>query len=427
MLEMFSALLGNYIAILITVCGVYLTVKTKALQLRKIGKMLHTVFPLGKKSRKTSGMRPFAAMSAALSGTMGTGNIVGVGIAISSGGAGAIFWMLLASFLCMIIKYAETYLAVQYRVLESGTYKGGPMYYMKFGLQKFGALSIVFCIFCILASFLTGNLTQSAAIAECAENTFNVSPLTCGLITALLCSYIIFSPMRRLGNFMSTAIPVLTALFMFFCIGVIIMNRSNFLYAVQEILTSAFDFKSASGGICGFAVSSAMREGFSKGLFTNEAGMGSSPIVHASADDTTPEKQGLYGMAEVFLDTTVMCSITGLAIVISDEHISSNGALMLQNALVSSFSEIGGIFCTVAIFMFAACSIVTWSHYGTEAVSFLCKSKSSVIIYRTFFCVMIVFGAVTDISNLFCISDILNGLMVLPNIITVVLLFNANS
>ena len=132
-------------------------------------------------------------------------------------------------------------------------------------------------------------------------------------------------------------------------------------------------------------------------------------------------------MAEVFLDTTVMCSITGLAIVISDEHISSNGALMLQNALVSSFSEIGGIFCTVAIFMFAACSIVTWSHYGTEAVSFLCKSKSSVIIYRTFFCVMIVFGAVTDISNLFCISDILNGLMVLPNIITVVLLFNSNS
>lgn len=427
MLEVFSALQSSFVAILITVCGIYLTLKTKAFQFRKMGKMLATVFPFGKKSGKSDGMRPFAAMSAALSGTMGTGNIVGVGIAISCGGAGAIFWMLVASFLCMIIKYAETYLAVQYRVREADVYKGGPMYYMKYGLKKLWRLSIVFCICCIFASFLTGNLTQSAAIAQCAENTFNAPPLACGIVTALLCSYIIFSPMKRLGNFMSTAIPLLTAFFMFFCIGVIIINRSNFLYAVKEIMVSAFDISSISGGIGGFAVSSAMREGFLKGLFTNEAGMGSSPIVHASADDTTPEKQGLYGMAEVFFDTTIMCSITGLAIVISGEHISKNGALMLQNALVSSFGNIGGIFCTAAIFMFAACSIVTWSHYGTAAVSFLCKSKGSVVIYRVIFCIVIVAGAVTDISKLFCVSDILNGLMVIPNIISIILLFNSNS
>ena len=177
MLEVFSALQSSFVAILITVCGIYLTLKTKAFQFRKMGKMLATVFPFGKKSGKSDGMRPFAAMSAALSGTMGTGNIVGVGIAISCGGAGAVFWMLAASFLCMIIKYAETYLAVQYRVREADGYKGGPMYYMKYGLKKLWRLSIVFCICCIFASFLTGNLTQSAAIAQCAENTFNAPPL----------------------------------------------------------------------------------------------------------------------------------------------------------------------------------------------------------------------------------------------------------
>ena len=367
--------------------------------------------------QKSSGLSPFSAMATALGGTIGVGNTVGVASAVICGGMGAALWMIIASFFGMAIKYAEIYLAVRYK----DSHGGGAVYYIEKGLKS-PLLAFIFGVVCVGASLGMGNMAQSDAASRYMKLSFDVEPLFCGICIALVTLYLICGGIKRIGRVSAVTVPIMAVFYMAMCVIIIAVNYKGIPSAVTEIISSAFDFSSVSGGIGGFFVSRAVRYGFSRGLFSNEAGMGSSPTAHAASDQTIPQRQAVWGVFEVFCDTVAVCGLTALAIATSEVCTTENPSELIYNVFTSVFGNAGGILLSLSIVFFALASIMCWYVYGSEALKYLSKSPIILWLYRILFCTAVLLGTVCGTESVWLMSDILNGIMAFINLSALVLL-----
>lgn len=387
-----------------------------------LGKTIGTIINGNKFSRKTYGISPFQAATTALAGAIGTGNIVGVATAITLGGPGAVFWMWIAAFFGMMTIFAENILGVKYRTLDkNGENIGGPMYYIGKGLgQRW--LGCFFAWACILASFGMGNMTQANSISASLKKSFGFSPSVTGLIIAVIVSLIIFGGIKRIAKVTEKVVPFMALFYIVGGLIVIFININNLPKVILEIICGAFNFKSFTGGASGYAMSSAIRYGISRGIFSNEAGLGSSPIVHAATSEKEPVIQGMWGIFQVFVDTILVCSITAFCILTSGVlPEGQDGALLSIQAFSSAFGNAGEMFVAISIVLFAFATIVSWSYYGERCMYYLFGEKNT-LIYKATYIVIILFGSVMELDLVWSISDTFNGLMAIPNLTALILL-----
>lgn len=411
---------GPVMIVLLMGTGIYFTVRTGFFQFRKFGYVLkNTVGTLfkGKKSAAAGAVTPFQALTTALAGTIGTGNIVGVATAITMGGPGAVFWMWISALFGMMTKYSEIVLSVHYREKNSkGEWKGGPMYYIQKGLhQKW--LAVVFAALASLAAFGIGNLTQGNAIASSMKTTFGVPPLVTGVVVAVLVAFVIIGGVKRIGAITEKIVPVMSLFYIICAIAVLVINYQHIPTAFALVFECAFKPAAAVGGFVGAGVMQAIQKGMARGIFSNEAGLGSAPIAHAAADVEHPVQQGMWGVFEVFADTILVCTCTALVILTSGLwSTGANGSDLTTAAFSQSLSGVGGIIVTIALFFFAFSTILGWSYYGEKSFEFLFGEKP-VIIYRVAFILVCVVGAVAQLDVVWGIADTLNGLMAIPNLV----------
>ena len=355
--------------------------------------------------------------------TVGTGNIVGVATAIAAGGPGAIFWMWVSAFFGMMTKYAEIVLGIYFRHKnEEGEWVGGPMYYIEKGLhQKW--LSILFCVFCLFASFGIGSIAQVNGISTAMQSSFHVPEFVTGIIVCALTAVIIIGGMKRIVTVTEKFVPVMALLYIAGALAVIVANYRNILPALSEIFTGAFQLRSVSGGVMGYAIARAMRYGFARGVFSNEAGLGSSVLVHSSADVKEPVLQGLWGIFEVFFDTIVICTLTALAVLTTGAHTVSGleGVNITMYAFESVFGRFGSYIVSVGLVLFAFSTLLGWSVYGCRVAEYL-GGKRFKTVYKFIFLVVVFIGSVSSVQLVWDLSDTFNGLMALPNLIGVLFL-----
>jgi AGCS family alanine or glycine:cation symporter len=367
-------------------------------------------------------------MTTAIAATVGVGNVAGVATAIVSGGPGAVFWMWVSAFFGMMTKYSEILLAVKFRIRdENGVYHGGPMYYIDKGLKS-KWLSSLFCIFGAMACFGIGNMNQSNEIAAAMKKTLNLSPLITGFVTASLVALVIIGGISRIGRVTEVIVPFMALFYIVGGLIALVVNRAHIPGAFEEIFTEAFSARSIGGGVMGYTVVRAMRYGFARGVFSNEAGLGSAPIAHSVADTNNPVRQGFWGIFEVFIDTIVICTITSLVVITSGlagVHRDVAGKIVSGGALTSAayeavFGPLGGTFVSVAIIFFAGSTILAWSYYGQQCISYLTdESETAQLVFKVIFICFIVIGALGRLSVIWDISDTLNGMMAIPNLIGV--------
>ena len=339
---------GPVMLLLLVGTGVFLTIRTRCIQARKFGYIMkHTVGSLFQKSDKDHGsnLSPFQAVTTALAGTVGTGNIAGVTGAIFIGGPGAVFWMWVSAFFGMCTKYSEIALAVKFRTKdENGVHKGGPMYYIENGLGKnWKWLACIFAVLGGLASFGIGNIAQSSEIAGAMNGLLGLDPLVTGVILAVIVAIVVLGGVKRIGQVTSLMVPFMAIFYILAGVILICMRITEVPAALSLIVTSAFSFESVGGGIFGYAIMLAMRQGFARGVFSNEAGLGSAPIAHAASSTDEPAEQAIWGVFEVFIDTIIICTITSMAVLLSGlplgqaalDTYTSNGA-----AAVAAFNTV---------------------------------------------------------------------------------------
>lgn len=414
---------GPVMLLLLLGFGIYLTVRTGFFQLTHFKTMWKkTIGALGKPRQfKEDGISPFQAVSTALAGTLGTGNIVGVATAIVAGGPGAVFWMWVSALFGMMTKYGEVLLAVYYRSKQGGSLCGGPMYYMEKGIHS-KLLARIFCVFCALASFGIGSMVQSNSASEALKSGFGVSSWVTGFVFVVFSAFVILGGVKRIGAITEKIVPFMAVCYTLFAIIALFCNWNRIDDAFRLIFTSAFCSRSIVAGGAGYAVSQAIRYGVSRGVFSNEAGLGSAPIAHAAADTNSPVEQGFWGMFEVFFDTIVMCTLTALVILTSDAYCSQVQSTSLTldafSQTVGKFSE---QFIAVAMAFFAFASIIGWAYYGEKSVEYLLGNRF-VKGYRTLYVLSTGIGAVCSVHLVWEISDTLNGLMAIPNLIALLLL-----
>ena len=360
----------------------------------------------------------------ALSATVGTGNIAGVATAIFLGGPGAIFWMWITAFFGMATKYAEAFLAVYYREKnDNGNFIGGPMYYIKNGLHKnYSFLAYAFAIFGMIAAFGIGNGVQSNSVAQVVSDELVVSELSVGLFLALLVMLVILGGITSIGKTASKLVPTMSAIYILGGIYIIVINAALIPEVFMLIIDSAFNTTAASGGFAGATVMMAIRFGVSRGVFSNEAGLGSSPIAHAAAKTNNPIKQGSISMLEPLIDTLIVCTITAFVILISGAWLTGiNGAALTTEAFNTEIPYVGKYIVVVGLVLFAFSTIIGWSYYGEKCAEFIFGSKI-IIPYRVLWIIIIPIGAATELNLIWLIADIMNGLMALPNLIALILL-----
>lgn len=421
---------GPPLVIMLAFVGLLYTFRSGFFQIRCFGEIFsRTVGCLFRRGEKRAAVPAFQAMATALGGTIGIGNIAGVATALTAGGPGAIFWMWVSGLCGMMTKFAEVCLAVHYRRIDkNGNPYGGPMYYIRDALgRKFAPLAVLFAVLCVLASFGIGNLTQTNAVAMAVEDSFQFPRFLTGLFMAALIAVVIGGGFQRISHFTGIFVPLMSVGYLLISFYVILVNRRFVPEAITEIFTGAFGFRPAAGGAAGFAVSAAVRVGVSRGIFTNEAGMGSSPIAHASAKGADPVVQGMWGALEVFIDTIVVCTVTALVILCSGTYQSGThlgGALLTQAAFSEVLGRFGGQFIALSMALFAFASIVGWAYYGQSALRFLTGgNRRAGRIYRFLFFIALIAGSVADLDLVWSLSDLLNGLMALPNILALTLLY----
>lgn len=404
--------------------GIYISIKTGGIQFRKLSFALkHTLGNIFEKDHdhKSGDISPFQALATALAGTVGTGNIVGVSLAILLGGPGAIFWMWLAAIFGMATKFAEVSLAVLYREKKGKGFVGGPMYYIKNGMGN-EKLAKAFAIFSGLAVFGIGNSTQSNAIAGVLKENLNINPLITGIILSIIAAIVIVGGINSISKVTEKLVPLMSILYIGGCISVLVVNYSNILPAFKEIFLGAFSPKSLGGGFAGLSIKSVVSAGIARGVFTNEAGLGSSPIAHASAKTDHPIRQGLWGMAEVFVDTIIICTMTALVILTTGANTRANvDASALVSQAFASGSSFGPMIVTIGLSLFALSTILGWAYYGEVSIGFLFGEKAF-IPYRIVYVIFVFLGANMDLGLAWTIANILNGLMALPNLIALIAL-----
>lgn len=416
---------GVPMLLLLAGTGLFLTVGLRFLPQRKLGYGFKMLWQ-GRSSTEKGDISPFNALMTALSATIGTGNIAGVATAIFYGGPGAIFWMWVIALIGMATKFAEATLAVHFREVDSkGHYVGGPMYYIRNGLgENWKWLGVMFAIFGMFAGFGIGNSIQSNSVADVMESTFNVPTLTTGLIIAVLVGLVLLGGIKRIGDVAGKLVPTMAVLYVGGGLLVLILNIDRVPEAFQTILYHAFNPTAAMGGFAGATVLMAIRFGVARGIFSNEAGLGSAPIAHATAKTNSPIRQGTIAMLGTFLDTIIVCSITGLVIVITGAWQSGeNGASLSAHAFSQGLGETGRYIVSLGVALFAFTTIIGWSFYSEKCTQFLFGAKSN-IPFRIVWVLVIPLGTLpgVDLGTLWLIADTLNALMAVPNLIALLLL-----
>ncbi len=391
----------------------------------------------------------FKAMTVALAGTLGVGNIVGVATAIHMGGAGAVFWMIISALVAMVIKYAEIYLAISYRQGKHG----GAAYYIRDGLGKPG-LAGFFSVLCIIASFTVGNIIQVNAAALSFESEFNIPPVWIGIIIAFVAFLVIYKGIGRISSFTLRMIPILSVAYIIVSLILICANYTLIPDIIKNIITSAFTADSAAGGVLGFLIMKSLRYGVIRGIGSNEAGCGTAPTAHATADTDSPVKQGYWGIFEVFVDTVLLCTLTALVILIYPQHIPQyDGMVLAIKAYESFFGDMAGYILTAAIFFFALSTVICWSYYAMESIYYFTEkeiykkggesprpyyagklsdsnhteSRKFLFIKRIYivvYCFACILGAVLSLEFVWELSDITIALMTMINCICIIKLKN---
>ena len=427
---------GPIMLALLVGTGVFLTIRTGFIQVSKFGWIMkRTIGSVFKKTDQKDGqnLTPFQAMCTAMAGTVGTGNIAGVTGAVFVGGPGAAFWMWVSAFFGMCTKYAEIALAMKYRNKDAqGAYHGGPMYYITNGLgRSWKWLAVIFAILGGLASFGIGNISQSNEIAGAMTDLLNVPPIATGVGLAVLVAVIILGGVKRIGTVTSYLVPVMSCFYILAGIAVILMRVTSVPAAFATIITSAFSMKAVGGGVFGYAIMLAIRQGFSRGVFSNEAGLGSAPIAHATSTTEEPVEQAVWGVFEVFVDTIIICTITCLTVVLSGIELGEEALAQYASkgaAAVVAFNtvlpgNIAGTIIQISLLFFALSTIISWSYYGTQCWGYLTgNSKAVELAYKLIFILVCVVGATGSGKLMWDISDTLNGLMAIPNLIALLAL-----
>ncbi len=379
----------------------------------------------------------FQSLCTALAATIGTGNIAGVAAALATGGPGAIFWMWIVAFFGMMTNYSENVLGIYYRRKNSeGEWCGGAMYYLKDGLgskkgcRQVGAiLAVLFSIFCVLASFGIGNMSQINSIAVNLNSVFRIPSLATGLVLMAIAALVIVGGLKRIASVTEKLVPFMAVAYIIGCLILVITHAGVVGEAFAAIFKGAFALKAVGGGIVGHGVKTALTWGMKRGVFSNEAGLGSSVMVHSASNVKEPVRQGMWGIFEVFADTIVVCTLTALAVLTSGVMDLETGLMistkektaLVAEAFEGTFGVAGGWFIALAITLFAFSTVLGWSVYGSKAFEYLFGTKA-MIVYKVVFVVFIVFGATMDLALAWDLSDTFNGLMAMPNLIGVVVL-----
>ena len=433
---------GIPMMVLILGVGVYLSVRCGFPQFRHFAHIMKNT--LGKAFEKTEkkegSVSPFKAMCTALAASIGTGNIAGVSGAIAIGGPGAIFWMWISALLGMCTKFAEVTLAIKYRERnEKGDWVGGPMYYITNGLGKnWKWLASIFTVFGALAAFGIGNMTQINTIASTVNTAIagfiptteaqqKTIALVIAVICAIICAVVLIGGIQRLADVCALLVPVMAVIYIVGSIIVILSNISGLGAALSAIVVGAFNPSSVAGGLAGIGIKTAITKGVGRGIFSNEAGLGSAPIAHAAADVDHPVKQGIYGVFEVFMDTIVVCTMTALVVLLGAgvqniEYGTDIGANLTIMGFESVFGQgIPGVAVAICLTLFALSTVLTWALYGSRCVEYLLGYKASKV-YQVIFCLFACMAGSVELDLAWAIADTLNGLMAIPNLIALALL-----
>ena len=431
--------------------GLWFMIGLRFYPIRNFGAALSGLFK-GRKSSGAGEISPFAALSTALSGQVGTGNLAGVATAITLGGPGAIFWMWITALIGMALAFAEGSLAIRYRETTSdGTYRGGPMSYIMLGLgPKYAWLAVIFCLGTLFSALVTGNSIQANAVADGLNELFGIEEYVGGAIVAVLVFAVIIGGIKSIGNFAEKVVPFMAAGYIAMAIIALILNIADIPATFGLIFHGAFNPQAATGGFLGAAIVLAMRAGVARGLFSNEAGQGSTPIAHAVAQTDDPEQQGRMAMLGTFIDTIVICTMTALVILTVQGNFTGAGAAvphawnsdlegfaMTSGAFAAAFPytiasiPLGTMVASVALILFVFTTLLTWSYYGERAITFIYDrfpgstrggEKLLHIIWRVLWCVVIFVGSSQDLTLVWRLGDISNAAMALPNLLALTLL-----
>ncbi len=414
---------GPWMLALILGTGFFLMLGLKLMPLSRLGYGFRMLWA-GRKSTDEGDITPFNALMTSLSATIGTGNIAGVATAIFLGGPGALFWMWCTALVGMATKYAEAVLAVRFReVDEENNHIGGPMFYIKNGLSsKWLWLGSAFAIFGALAGFGIGNTVQANSVADALNAKFAIPHIYTGIVMAVLAALVLIGGIRRIAEVAGKLVPFMAITYVLAGLVVIIMNVGAVPDAVVLIVKSAFNPVAATGGFAGAAVWAAIRFGVARGVFSNEAGLGSAPIAHAAAKTDSPVRQGTVAMLGTFLDTIIVCSITGLVIVITGAWTGGEtGASLSAAAFEIALPGYGGYIVTLGLTLFAFTTLLGWSFYGEKCVEYLFGVRS-ITPFRILWVIAVPIGATAKLSFIWLVADTLNALMALPNLIALLLL-----
>jgi len=398
--------------------GIYLTFLLKGLQFRKLYHSLWLALVKRKEDNSEGDITHFQALMTALAATVGTGNIAGVATAIAIGGPGALFWMWITGLFGMATKYAEAVLAVKYRIKDkNGNMSGGPMYYLANGmnLKWLGAL---FAVFAAVAAFGIGNMVQSNSVADAVKYSFNIPVETTGIILAIATGLVLLGGIKSIGRVTGILVPFMIIFYFLAALFVVIIHVDQIPSVIVHVLAEAFTDTAAAGGFAGATIMLTIRSGISRGVFSNESGLGSAPIAAAAAQTNHPVTQALVSMTQTFIDTIIICSMTGFAILVSDVlNTGLTGATLTQKAFETALpGQWGGIVVSIGLIFFAYSTILGWSYYGEKSVEYLLGEKS-IKPYRLLFVIMVFVGAVMKLDLVWTFADIMNGLMALPNLI----------
>lgn len=428
MLELFKAInnlvWGPPLLILLVGTGVYFTLRLGMFQVSKLPTAFRLIFSSDQSGQ--GDVSSFAALCTALAATVGTGNIVGVATAITTGGPGALFWMWVAAFFGMATKYAEGFLAIKYRTKDAnGQAAGGPMHYITLGMgQKWKPLAVFFAVSGVLVALLgMGTFSQVNSIASSMSSSFGLAPQLVSIVTAVSIAFFIFGGIEKISDVSTKIVPFMAILYILASLIVLLVHWDELLPTLGLVLKSAFSPAAAVGGFVGATVKEAIQRGIARGVFSNESGLGSAPIAAAAAKSDNPVEQGLISMTGTFIDTIIICTLTGLTILVTGQWSVEGleGAPLTQAAFATVFGNTGSIALTISLVLFAFTTILGWSYYGERCIEFLFGTKS-ILPYRLVFVTMVALGGFLKLDLIWTIADIVNGLMALPNLIALLAL-----
>jgi AGCS family alanine or glycine:cation symporter len=414
---------GPPLLVLLVGTGILLTFRLKLLQVFKLPQALGLIFSA--KNDGSGDVNSFKALCTALAATVGTGNIVGVATAIKAGGPGALFWMWIAAFFGMATKYSECLLAVKYRTVDAnGNISGGPMYYIENGLgKKYKPLAVMFAVFGVLCAYFgIGTFAQVNSIVEITQISAGIPVVYTGIALTVVVAAVTIGGLKSIATVAAKVVPAMALLYFLTTVSIMIVFADQVPAAIATVLNSAFTPTAAQGGFLGATVMLAMRSGVARGVFSNESGLGSAPIVAAAAKTKWAAEQGLVSMTGTFIDTIIICTLTGLSLVVSGVWCGPlNGAAMTESAFNMAFPAFGSMLLLVGLVLFAFTTILGWNYYGERCVEYLMGVKA-ILPYRIIFICLIACGPFLKLEEIWVLADIVNGLMAIPNLIALIAL-----